>query len=507
MIELAIESVVLQQTGNTMEAISIAVNVIADPFNFALLVLAVVLGLIFGVLPGLGGPIALALLIPVTFQFDGNVAIMILAGTLGATAFGGSITAILLNTPGDAPNAATLLDGYPMTRQGRAGEALTASAISSAAGALVGVVLLLISIPFVRSITLAFGSPELFWLAIAGLATVAIATRGSVLSDLIAGAFGLMLSFHGLNPITGTARFTWDTVYLMNGIELIPLIIGLFAISEMIKLMGTKTTISKPGKVTGGIEKGIGAVGKHWKLLVQSSSIGWIIGLIPGAGGTVANFIAYINAKQRSSDSQSFGTGNVKGVIASEAANDAKDGGSMIPTLGLGIPGSASTAVLLGALIIHGVTPGPLLFEKNLQIVFIVVFALIISNVLTSTIGLLTASSLAKISKVSTTTIAPLVVVIALLGSFAIRHHIGDIFLAVGFGIIGFLMLKCDMSRVAVIIALVLGPLAEQNFHRALQISHGDYSILFMRPLSLVLILITILILATPVYRSVRSVT
>lgn len=507
MIEAFLDPVVLDQTGEPLEAIRIALEVVTDPYNFLLLLLAVALGLAVGVLPGLGGPIALALLIPVTFQFDGNVAVMILAATLGATAFGGSITAILLNTPGDAPNAATLLDGYPMTRQGRGGEALAASAVSSASGAFLGLVLLLISIPFVRSLTLAFGSPEMFWLAIAGLTTVALATRGSVLTDLIAGGFGLMLAFHGLNPVTGTPRFTYGTTYLFDGIQLIPLIIGLFAIAEMIKLMGQKQSIAEGTKVSGGIVKGSRSVLSNWKLVTQSSAIGWIIGIIPGAGGTVANFISYITAKQRSPDSSSFGEGNIKGVIASEAANDSKDGGSMIPTLGLGIPGSASTAVLLGAFIIHGITPGPLLFQENLQLVFIVVFALLISNVLTSTIGLLTANALTKITRVQISTVAPLVIAVALLGAFAIRGNIGDVFLAVGFGIIGFLMMKYGMSRVAVVIALVLGPLAEQNFHRSLQISGGEYSILFTEPLSIVLILITLAMIAVPIYQSRESIT
>ena len=503
---LQIGPTILQQTGDPVEAISIAFEVITNPTNFAFLVLGVLLGLVFGSLPGLGGPIALALLIPLTFPLDGNVAILILTATLGATAFGGSVSAILLNTPGDAPNAATLLDGYPMTRDGRGGEALAASALSSASGAFIGIALFLISIPFVRQLSLAFGSPELFWLAIAGLTTVAIATRGSVLPDLIAGAFGLMLAFHGLNPVTGGERFTWGTTYLLSGIELVPLIIGLFAIAEMIKLMGTQSTIAKAERISGGIRNGAQSVRAHWKLLIQSSAIGWLIGLIPGAGGTVANFVSYIYAKQSSGDAEQFGQGDVRGVIASESSNDAKDGGSMIPTLGLGIPGSASTAVLLGAFTIHGITPGPLLFQENLQVVFIVMFALVASNILTSAIGLIAANPLTKITQLPTTTIAPVVVAIALLGSFAIRNNLGDVFLAVGFGIIGYLMLKYDMSRVAVIIALVLGPLAEQNFHRALQVSEGDYSILFTRPFSIILILITIAVLLYPVYQGRTSV-
>lgn len=503
---LADSAVVLQQTGEPVEAVRIAIDVIFDPLHLLYIFLAMLLGLIAGIFPGLGGPVALALLIPITFPLDANVALMILAANLGGTAFGGSITAILLNTPGDAPNAATLFDGYPLTRQGRAGEALGASAMASASGAILGVILLVITIPFIRQLTVAFHSVDIFWLALLGLATIAVVTRGSILADLIAGGFGLMLAFHGLNPVTGTARFTWGQNYLLSGIPLIPLIIGLFAVAEMIKLIGEGTTIAEGEVISGGgVLKGVRSVVENWSVFLRSSLIGWIIGVVPGAGGTVANFLAYLQAQGTSDDPDSFGKGNIQGVIASEAANDAKDGGSMVPTLGLGIPGSASTAVIIGAFIINGVTPGPLLFRENLQLVFIIVFALVISNVLTSLIGLVSAKYLVKVTKVSITTVAPIVVVVALIGSFVVRNQIGDVALAVVFGLVGFLMIKFDASRVALIIAVVLAPIAEQNFHRALQISRGDAAILYARPLSLLLIILTVVVLLYPVYRTVRA--
>lgn len=498
---ILIEPIILQQTGDTGEAISIALNTITNPTNFGLVLLATVLGLILGVLPGLGGPIGIALLIPITFRMDGNVAIMIMAAMLGGTAFGGSISAILVNTPGDAPNAATLLDGYPMARDGRGGEAIAASAVSSGAGAIVGILLFLITIPFIRALALSFGPPQIFWLALIGLATIAVVTRGSVLKDLIAGAFGLMLSFHGLNAVTGGARFTLDTNYLLSGIPLIPLVIGLFAIAEVIKLISTGSTISKSELVEGGVLKGIRSVMENKWLFLRSSIIGWCIGVIPGAGGTVANFLAYIQAEQTASDSSLFGKGDIRGVIAAESANDAKDGGTMIPTLGLGIPGSASTAIILGAFVIHGITPGPLLFQENLQLVFIIVFALIISNILTSAIGLISANILVKITRVPITSIAPVVLAVALIGSFAIRTNFTDVILTVGFGLFGYVMMKYSFSRVAVIIAMVLGPIAEANFHRSLQIAHGDYAAFYSSPFSLLLILIGVLVLVSPLYQ------
>lgn len=492
-----IDLIILQQSSGQMaEAIAIALDVVTDPTNLLFIFLATMLGLTMGMLPGMGGPVALALLIPLTFPLDKNAAIMILAANLGGTAFGGSITAILFNTPGDAPNAATLLDGYPMARQGKAGQALTASAVSSASGAVFGVLFFLITIPFIKEFALAFHSVDIFWLAVLGLVTVAVVATGSLLNHLIAGGLGLIIAFHGLNPITGTARFAWDTTYLVSGFPLVPLIIGLFAIAEMINLASKKGTISEKAEVVGGLKDGFNSVVKNRYLLARSSLIGWVIGVIPGAGGTVANFVSYLQAQQTSPNPESFGKGNVQGVIASEASNDAKDGGTMVPTLGLGIPGSASTAVLLGALVINGVTPGPLLFQENLQIVFIIMFALIISNMMSSVVGLLSVKHLAKLTRISVTTLVPIITIISLLGSFVIRSQLPDVVMAIGFGILGFFMLKFNMSRIAIILAIVLGPLAEENFHRALQISGGSYGVFFQRTVSLVLIALILMVIA-----------
>ena len=385
------EPIVLQQTGELWEAVRIAVETIFTPRNALFLLAGVLLGLLMGALPGLGGPVALALLIPLTYPLGVNVSIMILAATLGGVAFGGSVTAILFNTPGDAPNAATLLDGYPLARQGRATEALSTSAIASASGAILGLFLFLASVPIVRQFALLFHSVDIFWLAVFGLVTVAVVSRGGIAANLVAGGVGLLLASHGFNQVTGTARFTWGTTYLRDGIQLIPLLIGLFAVAEMLRLASERTTVSSVDIGSGGTLAGAKIVFENRLVFLQSSIVGWLIGVVPGAGGTVANFVAYLQAQNISSDPESFGTGNVRGVIASEAANDAKDGGSMIPTLGLGIPGSASTAVLLGAFVVNGVIPGPQLFQENLQLVFIVIFGLLFSNVLTSAIGILLA--------------------------------------------------------------------------------------------------------------------
>jgi putative tricarboxylic transport membrane protein len=503
-----IDSVMLQlatQSGEFPEAFWIAVDVIVNPRNMILIVLATLLGLMMGAIPGLGGPITIALLIPLTFDMNPNVALMIMAASLGGVNFGGSISAILLNVPGTAPNAATLFDGYPLAQQGRAGEAIAASALASASGAVLGLILFVLLLPILTALALAFWAPELFWLALIGLATIAVATTGSILSDLIAGALGLMITFHGLNRITGGLRFTWDITYLQSGIPLIPAVIGLFAIAEMIHLMGKGTSISEAETISGGRVKGMLEVVKNRWTFFRSAVIGWVIGIVPGVGGTIANFVAYFQAKQLSAEPGSFGSGNIQGVIASEAANDAKDGGSMVPTLGLGIPGSASTAVLLGAFVLQGVTPGPLLLRENLQIVFIIILTLLIANIITSSIGFVGAQHLAKFTRIPVTSLAPIIVLIGFMGAFIVRQNFGDILVALGFGIIGVTLVKLEISRVILILGIVLGPLIEQNFHRSLQISQGSYAIFYTRPLSIMLIVVLVAIIVIPLWRSWRS--
>lgn len=499
--DLIATPLILAQTGGLVEVASAALDIVLNPIGMALIVIGAVLGLLMGAIPGLGGPVAIALLIPLTFNLRTEHAFMIMAATLGGVAFGGSVTAILLNIPGDAPNAATMLDGYPLARQGRGGEAVTASALSSAIGATIGIVLFVLLIPFVRPIVLSFWSPELFWLAVFGLVILATVTRGSVISDLIAGVFGLVLAFHGLNAVTGSARFTWGTTYLLDGFTLIPVIIGLFAIAEMIKLVSEGQSIADQGDIEGGMAAGFRSVlDSKWTLL-RGSILGWFIGVVPGAGGTVANFVAYYQEMQWSGDPDSFGTGNIRGVIASEASNDAKDGGTMLPTLALGIPGSASTAVLLGAFLVHGIQPGPMLFDEHLSLVFVILFSLLFSNIITSTIGVLLANRLVAITKTPTGVIAPVVLFISFVGAFMFRNNFGDLAVAGAFGVLGFLMIKFGMSRIILIIALILGPIAEGNFHRALQYSSGDYGIFYARPLSIVLIVLTALVLLLPVLR------
>lgn len=467
--------------------------------------IGVLLGLCFGMIPGLGGTTALALLIPITFSMESLDAMYLAGGVMGATSFGGSITAILLNTPGTAPNAATTFDGYPMAQQGRAGQAIGASATASAMGGVLGLFTLILFIPLAKEIVLLFGPVEFLLLTVLGLVAIAVSSRGKLLRGLIAGGFGLMFAFVGVDTISGATRFTLDTDYLWDGIPLVPTLTGLFAISQMIELalkggsvVSSNTTIAS----ISGIWQGAAAVFKHWTVMVRGSVIGTIIGAIPGLGGTVASFIAYTSTVQSSRDPSSFGKGNIVGVIAPESANNAKDGGSLVPTVAFGIPGSAETAVFLGILVLHGIEPGPSLLLQNEREIYGLIVALTLSAVGASVIGLLTARWLVRITFVNVNILVPLVVTISLTGVYVLQGKPGDVLLALIMGIFGYLMIRFDYPRLTLVIALVLGETAERSFHQSLLISDNNLVGLIMeRPQAIILVLATLLTLLLPALR------
>ena len=463
------------------------------------------LGQLFGILPGLSGSIAMALLIPFTYAMEPEQGVALLASAMGAVAFGGSITAILFNTPGTANNAATCFDGYPMAKQGKAGIALGAGATASALGAIVGLLVLVMFIPIIREVLLIFGPPEFFLVAILGLTIISAVSGRSFLSSLISGAFGLTIAMIGFSPIAPDHRFTYGSIYLWDGIPLVPTLIGIFAIAEMMNLLINAKTISEGGTlIKGGIFEGIRSVFQNFWLFLRCSIIGTVIGMIPGVGGSVANFVTYGHASQFSKDSY-FGKGDVRGVIAPEASNDAKDAGALMPGLALGIPGDPTTAVLLGGLMIHGINPGRELFADNLIIIFTIVAALVVANLLTGVAGIIFGNQLAKVTTMPTVLVAPIILVLTFIGAFAIRYSMGDVVVAVIFGFIGYFMIKFDLNRVPLILGLILGGLAEQNYHNSIQLARGAMDIFFVRPASLIIILLIILFIAMPFIQNLRK--
>ncbi|HSC95899.1 MAG TPA: tripartite tricarboxylate transporter permease [Burkholderiales bacterium] len=468
------------------------------------LALGTVIGLIFGVIPGLGGTTAIALLIPLTFGMHPAEAITLMGGIMGSVSFGGSITAILINTPGIAPAAATCFDGYPLAQQGKAGLAIGAAGAASSLGGLLGVVVLVAVIPLAKQIVLLFGPPEFFWLAIMGLSAIALSTGGRFLRGLIAGLVGLLLSFVGYDAVSGGIRFTAGIEYLWDGIPLVPALTGLFAISEMINLSVKGGTVVTSGQANVRITRvmdGVRAVFTHYRVTLRGSAIGTFIGAVPGVGGTVASFLSYASTLHADKDPASFGKGNIKGVIAPEAANNAKDGGALIPTLAFGIPGSAEMAIFLGVLIQHGMEPGPMLLIEHQGIVFTLILALSASCVLATVMGLAVTRQLALITLVDVHVLVPAVVALSLVGVYALHNNIGDVITAFVFGGLGYLMIRFDYPRITMVIALVLGELAERGFHQSMMMADGAVSVLFTRGISLALFVITALIMVTPAVR------
>ncbi|MDH3547403.1 MAG: tripartite tricarboxylate transporter permease [Gammaproteobacteria bacterium] len=468
------------------------------PGTVIFLFAGVVVGLVFGVIPGLGGTTALALLLPLTYGMEVTHAFAMAGGIMGAIAMGGSISAILLNAPGTGPSAATCLDGHPLAKQGRAADAIGAVATASPLGGLFGVLTLLLVLPVAREIVLLFGPPEFFLVAVFGIVTVAISSSANLLRGLVAGGIGLMLSFVGYDTVHGGVRYTLGSDYLWDGIPLIPALVGLFGMAEMIRLSiegGTVAADASNVKLDG-VWTGMRATLKHWKVVIRGSITGTLIGAIPGVGGTVATFIAYSTTKKADRDPDSFGTGRIEGIVAPESANNAKDSGALLPTLAFGIPGSAEMAVFLGILMLHGMQPGPAIFADHQQEIYGLILALTFSAVLASIIGITFVRWLAAITLVKGQILAPVVIAVSLVGVYAINLTPGDVVMAAILGVLGYLMLRFDYPRLPLVIALILGETAERGFQQSMMIGKGDLSIFVHSATSIVLVVLILLSLS-----------
>lgn len=486
-----------------------ALNFFSSLSTWAFFLLGFVLGMVFGAIPGLSGAIALALLIPVSWGMAPEQGMIMFAGVMGAVTFAGAIPAILLNVPGTAPNVATCFDGYPLSQQGRAGIPLGAAATASGLGAIFGLLWLIILLPAVRFIIMKVGPPETFVLILFGLFALSLFVRGNMIKGLFAGGLGLILSFVGFDPVTGALRYDFNTIYLYDGIRPVPVIIGVFAIAEAIALsIRGSVSISRvrsEAKSSHVIE-GIKSVFRYPKTLLRSSAIGTCIGIIPGVGGTVACIVSWMAAAHASPRKANFGKGEIEGVIASEAANDAKDGGALLPTIAFGIPGSTEMAILLGAFILHGIVPGPeLLSPERLPIVWCIILALLFANILVSTAGLVLARHLAKLTLIPGNIIAPVIVGISLIGAYTMHLSIYDALLALIFGFIGYLMTQYGFSRVTLVLGLVLGKLAERSFNQSLMLSDSGPLIFLTRPLCLVFVIILVLSILFPLVRKLKT--
>jgi putative tricarboxylic transport membrane protein len=471
---------------------------------FLLLLLGMFLGNIVGILPGLGGQFLLAVLIPFCFGMDLYSGMALLLSAHAVTGTGGAITSILFNTPGEASTAVTCLDGFEMTKKGQAGRAMGAALYASGVGGVIGALALLLVIPVMRIIVLSFGPPEFFMLTVLGISFIGSLGVKSPVKGLICGLFGLLLSLFGEDPSTGVIRYSFGSLYLYEGMRQIPVVLGIFAVAEMIHLgvNGADVIDAKYLEVKDSVWDGIRDVHRHWWLTVKSSLIAVWIGFLPGLGGVASSFFTYGFAQRISKHPETFGHGNVEGVIAPEAANNAKEGGALIPTIGFGVPGSSGMAIILGAFLILGVTPGPKMLNQHLPVVFAMGWTLAIANVIGAAVTLVFAQWMAKAASVRSGILVPIILVFIAMGSYTASNSIGDLLVTLIFGILGYFTKVYDYPKAPFVLGLVLGRIAEGNFN----LSYDLYGLGFItRPITFVIFLMVVWALADPIIKHYRK--
>jgi putative tricarboxylic transport membrane protein len=447
-----------------LEAFLSSLLQVLEPSTFALALLGIAIGFVVGILPGLGGAVTLALMLPFVYDMEPVQAFAFLLGMWVVTATTGDITSVLLGVPGEATSAAAVLDGYPLTKRGEAGRALGAVLFSSAIGALLGAFFLALSVPIVRPLVLAFGPPHFFMLTLLGLTFVVTLSGRDVLKGFLMAALGMLVALVGIDPQEGVPRYTFDQLYLWDGIDLVPLVVGLFAGAEVLQLMLSKTSIARRRPTGGlaGIGAGVRDTLRHRSVVVRSSAIGAGIGLIPGMGGTVSQFIAYGVARQTSKEPERFGKGSIEGVIAAGATNNAKDAGSLIPTVAFGLPAGAGTAVLLGAFLITGLNPGPEMLTTHVDVTFSMVWIIVLSNLIAVAVAFLLLRHLVRLTFIRGTWLVPFLLVLLGIGAFTANNSFADIFVMLAAAVFGVIAIHWGWPRVPFLLAVVLGGLAER---------------------------------------------
>ncbi|MEX2375193.1 MAG: tripartite tricarboxylate transporter permease [Dehalococcoidia bacterium] len=477
-----------------------------SPTVFAFMLLGVVVTQIVVIIPGLGAAVALAILLPFMFGLEPTAAIAMLVGAAVTSGTGNSVTGVLFGVPGSPTGVATIFDGYPMTKKGQGSRALAAALMASMVGGLLGAIVLAFMIPIVRPLILAFGPSEFFLMVIAALVVMASLGREDRIRGLISGFLGLFFAFVGQEVSTGVPRYTMGQLYLWDGLKLVPALIGLFAVAEMIRLMTQGGAIAEqgtPADIAGQRWQGILDVFREWRVTLQSSMVGVLIGLVPGLGGGTAQFVAYGQAVKTSKNPSEFGKGTVKGVIAADACTNSKEGGALVTTLAFAIPGSPTMAILLVALVLMGVTPGSEMLSTNLDITWMIVWVLVFANILAGGLTLLFSSRLARLSFVPISLLVAPVLAVSIFGSYATTRHVGDIWTALAFGLLGYAFIQYGYSRALLIIGMVLGPILEQNLTLAIQLYGWDF---IRRPISIGLTVIIVVLLATPIIGFARRV-
>lgn len=479
-----------------------------SPAIILFLFLGVVCGIIGGCLPGISPSMTIALLLPVSLYMPKIAAIALLLGAYMGAMFGGSISAILINTPGTAAAAATVLDGYPLAQKGQAGKALSMALYASCTGGLVGCLILLAGAQGLAKVTLQFGPPEYFGLMVMSLMLISGLSGNSLLKGLLAAGLGLGASTIGIEAIYGAKRFTFGNMNLLDGLSNLSLFIGLFAFSEVLVMLckSREELDGKPVIWGRGAEKLTFA--EYWSnkvTMVVSGVIGAFIGILPGIGGSTASFLAYAEAQRRSKTPEAFGTGFLPGVAAPESANNAVCGGALVPMLTLGIPGDVVTAILIGALVAQGIKPGPLMFTENIGDVYIVYIGLLLSVFALAIVGSLGVTFFARILNVRKSVLFPLILIICMIGTYASRSNYFDCLVMIGFGVLGYVMKRGGIPIPPMVIAFVIGTGLENSLRQSLILSNNGAMIFVTRPICLLLLVISLLMLVFMVRRNIMD--
>lgn len=482
-----------------MEAALEAIQTLLDPTRLGFLALGVLLGLVVGVAPGVGGLVGLSLMLPFVFNMDPYNGIALLIGLSAANLNSDMFTSVLLGVPGSSSSQATVMDGYPMAKRGEAARALGAGLSASMVGGLIGALVLVGAIFVAGPLILALGSPELFMLSVLGLSMVGILSSGKASLGLLSGCVGLLLGSIGAAPGSPVYRYTFDALYLYDGLPLTLMALGLFAVPEMLELVSGNKSIAGDGKLRGSVRQGIRDTARNRGLVARSAGIGAAVGFVPGLGGSVVDWITYGIAKQTSQNTENFGSGDVRGVIAPESAASAKEGGALIPTVLFGIPGSGSMAVLLGAFLLMGIEVGPRMLDEDLDITYTIIWSLAIANVVATAICLVFARQISKISLVRGQTLFAFLLVVLVVASYQSKFDFIDITVFFALGVVGWLMKRAGWPRPPILIGFVLAGSTERYLH--ISISRYDYEWL-TRPLVLVIAaLIVALLLSGPLVK------
>jgi putative tricarboxylic transport membrane protein len=487
------------------EFLGVLAGFATDPLMLGLVVLGTVLGIVMGAIPGISSTMALAILMPVTFTMETGAAILFLMSVFMSSVYGGSISAILMKLPGTPASIFTQVDGYPMAQAGRAGHALTFALVASTIGGIVGLALLVVLAPLLADFASSFRSPEFAAVAFFGIVMLSFASSGSTLVATVVGFMGVLLGMVGYDRLTDAQRMTMEQPMLQSGFDLIPVIIGLFGLSEILQNLAGPGGAPRSAPRIEKVMMPLRELTSRWKVMLRGSLIGTFIGAIPAAGSAVAVSIAYAQEKRLSRTPEKFGTGHPDGVVAPEAANSASVGGSLIPLIALGVPGDTITAVLMGALLVHGLTPGPLLFTNDPVFVSWIYASVLLALVATLVVGLGMIRVAVLVARIPPQLMYVFIAVLCVIGAFAIRNDINDVFAMVGFGVLGFAFSRMGLPVTPLAFGLILGPILEENLRRSLMISGGSWSIFLERPISAALLAASFLVVALPFMVRLRA--